>query len=405
MLDGNCDVTIELNSDEKTFKSHETLTGKVIVEVSDDVACDGLTVSVGWKTHGRGNVANQIVRTDTLYAGDWKGGETYEYPFELELPDGPFTYRGVYLNIDWELTANADIPWAFDPSDKVEFVLKPGEVSNFSLGGTTRDEYRQQLPDDDSTISWVALIFGLVMIISGLVPLGISVSSGSILPFLFSVPFIGFGGWSLYQSLQNYVAEKRLGDVDIDLSSNRVTPGETVACTVSMRPNGSVDLNAINLTLKGVEKVVSGHGTNSTTYRSKLHEEQIVVDDAINTTISGGKTVEFSEDITLPETAPFSFDASDNDVIWRIESHIDVPGWPDWEHNELLMVAPFGGDGPTPDQSAENDTTGQTQTDTGRGAEADEHPPDNTDDNPSTNDDFDLETTTDDSEESPEVKW
>ena len=36
-----------------------------------------------------------------------RAGERREFPFRFEVPGGPVTYRGTYLNLDWYLTAHA----------------------------------------------------------------------------------------------------------------------------------------------------------------------------------------------------------------------------------------------------------------------------------------------------------
>ncbi len=33
--------------------------------------------------------------------GSWKAHESYEYDFSFVAPQGPSTYRGANLNIDW----------------------------------------------------------------------------------------------------------------------------------------------------------------------------------------------------------------------------------------------------------------------------------------------------------------
>ncbi len=139
--------------------------------------------------------------------------------------------------------------------------------------------------------------------------------------------------------IRNYLAEQRLGDVDVHLDPGDASPGETVRCRVEMAPSSTVDLNEISVRLHGHEKVVSGHGTNETTYTQTVHEEETTIPGSEQAAIRGGRRT-FKTSLSLPPSAPFSFYAEDNQMRWDVEVHVDVPNWPDWVHTELLTVCP-----------------------------------------------------------------
>ncbi|MCP4500914.1 MAG: hypothetical protein GY822_13215 [Deltaproteobacteria bacterium] len=46
------------------------------------------------------------------------------------MRNGPLTYRGELLNVDWFLKARADIPWALDPKAELVFVVQRAESSS-----------------------------------------------------------------------------------------------------------------------------------------------------------------------------------------------------------------------------------------------------------------------------------
>ena len=110
----------------RSYVGGEVVRGEVVVRVEKETTCKSLMIEVGWSTHGRGNRASDDVFEENLFIGSWQPGE-YRYPFEATLPHGPYTYHGHYLNVDWYAEARADVPWAFDPKDEVDFELIPSD--------------------------------------------------------------------------------------------------------------------------------------------------------------------------------------------------------------------------------------------------------------------------------------
>jgi hypothetical protein len=352
MISSSCTVRLELDDDRQppVFDASEPLTGTIYIEVSDEVVCNGLTVYPQWETHGRGNYASGGSRGKMVFDGKWQPGQTYEYPFELELPPGPYTYRGHYINVDWTLVAEADIPWALDPSDEVEFVLEPGGRDRYVGGDLTTSEFQQSRPDDDNRVSWMRTIFGVIfmafpilMIAGFLAGSGGGFSEFGLMFAGFCVLFFAIGGWAFYTGIRNVFAEAQLGDVDVELSDAQVAPGEEFECRIKMAPPGEVELNEITVDLRGYEKARSGHGTNSTTYNHTLHEERVVPEGSRSATVGKRDNPEFVARMALPDQPAYSFDADDNNVNWELEVHVDVPSWPDWNHTEPLLVRPKPG--------------------------------------------------------------
>ena len=105
-----CDLRIELDGG-RTYHPGDTVRGEVVVEVNARCECESLTLTREWRTHGRGNRDTGGEESTVIYRGTWYPGETHRYPFETTLPaDGPLSYRGHYRNVDWYLSARADVP-------------------------------------------------------------------------------------------------------------------------------------------------------------------------------------------------------------------------------------------------------------------------------------------------------
>lgn len=345
MLSSDCDISIELDDPRRTFEASQPLSGTVRVQVGEEVECNGLSLHRHWETHGRGNRASGGEYSDVLFEGTWQPGRTYEYPFKMPLPPGPYTYHGHYINVDWFLEAEADIPWSLDPSAKKDFILEPGDNDRYIAGSKTEQDFRESRPDDDNLILWGRVILGGFFalfssgIIVGLLAMG-GLYAGFLLFSAFTSLFLAAGLWLIYTGIRNVFAEQQLGDVDVELSDARPAPGEELECRVHMDPPDEVELNQITCDLMGYERAQSGHGTDSTTYNQTIHQEEIIPDDSVSTTLRASDAPTFAARFRLPESAPYSFNASDNDVKWRLEVHVDIPGWPDWNHEEPLLVRP-----------------------------------------------------------------
>lgn len=108
----------------ENYVSEETITGRVIVDVPEPITCRNITLIVGWRTEGRGDLDRDSFYERQLDAGELKVGVS-TYDFSCQLPDGPISYAGHYINIIWEAAARIDLAWKIDPKTAREFYLLP----------------------------------------------------------------------------------------------------------------------------------------------------------------------------------------------------------------------------------------------------------------------------------------
>ena len=106
----SCELRIVLAPPGITYHPGEKISGTVLASTTDGCGCNRLTIALQWLTHGKGNGALGTAIEHVLFVGDWKPAETHEYSFEIPAPAGPLTYHGTLLNVDWHLTARADVP-------------------------------------------------------------------------------------------------------------------------------------------------------------------------------------------------------------------------------------------------------------------------------------------------------
>ena len=91
----------------------------------DAKALRALTVIVGWRTQGRGEIDWRVVRRARrkVEAG---AGSAIALRFELEIPaEGPISYEGNLFAVVWEVAVLADIAWGRDPFEAVAFRVVP----------------------------------------------------------------------------------------------------------------------------------------------------------------------------------------------------------------------------------------------------------------------------------------
>ncbi|NND97912.1 MAG: sporulation protein [Pirellulaceae bacterium] len=330
-----CDLSIELDDPKRMHPGGGNITGVVRVDVDKNVTTKGLEVSTGWKTHGRGNVASGQFETITLFTGEWRAGEQFEYRFDLPVGHWPPSYHGDYLNVDHYVNARAKIPWGFDPKAAQSFLMRP-------TGGPDAD-LKQKNSIQLSPAVGCALLAVFMTIFFGIL-VTIIMTAGAP-PFL--LIFIGFapliGG--LYFFFKVLLPKYLLGDVQCNLEPLQVTPGESLTGELVVRPRKNVTVNGIKVTLYGAERVVSGSGSNRTTHtKAFLERDQVFHAD---TTLQAGQEHRIPLDVQVPGDAPPSLDLPSNELIWKAKLRIDIPRWPDWTKEFAIAVVPSGQEMPS----------------------------------------------------------
>ena len=318
-----CDVRIVLDRADRTFRPGEEVAGVVRVEVNQYVKCDGVVLEHFWQTHGRGNTATGNKSTYVLHRGGLQAGESLSFPFSFIAADGPPTYHGHYLNVDHYLHARVDIPWAIDPKRKEEYILLPGADpwDNLPKRVIGKQEAIKRLSNAGVPIGVGMLVLGVFLFCP------------------FGIVLIPAGLIVLSLSLRKKMAERKVGTVKVDFGSLEVSPGGKLPLQVDFTPRQTTKLNRITAKFKGEEKCVSGSGTNKTTHTHKLHEQTVVLMREGN--VMAGRRIQAKAEVEVPQTAPFSFSASNNDINWSLEVRVDIPLWPDWTEKQMVIVRPL----------------------------------------------------------------
>lgn len=317
-----CDLTIELEEPNRTYSGGDHVRGTVLVRTDSSVNCSGLEVESIWETHGRGNVAKGTPFQQTVYSGEWQPGE-YRYDFDLEVARWPPTYHGHYLNVEHYVRVRARIPWAFDPKTSVP-------IRVVTMDGP------DVIPIPEPTQLANILVFFLLAIF-GLTFLGFGVAcilQPTMLLFIGGVACIFAGLWFFFKWLPKW----KLGQVEYRLDQSQLAPGEALTGLLSIQPRSSLNINQITLLLSARESCVSGSGSNRRTHQHVLFEATEPL--AAAATIAPGKSANYPFRLQLPDTAAPSLELDDNQLLWSLKVHVDIPRWPDWHNEKSFAVIP-----------------------------------------------------------------
>ena len=339
----NCDLSIQLDEPNRTYEPGELVTGRLVVEVFEAVRCDGLSIQHRWKTHGRGNTDRGIADNEVVFSGEWDEPGTYEYEFEFTQPPGPQTYHGHHLNVDWYVYATADIPWALDryAGPREDYII--GSEDNL----TSSDEEMQGCLGCLGGVGLTLVVSAGFMVLS-------TFQGGDGESLIGGLVLLAVGGGLAWIAFSRILASKKLGEIDVSFEPERAIPGEEVTCRVSITPPESTELNGLQHTLSAAEVVVRGSGTNKSTYRQDLFEASAETSWPGPETLEGGVEHVFEQTFVIPEDAPPSFDSGDdNKLEWLVETHVDIPSWPDWSGRDTLIVVPGEASKPQPERPTE----------------------------------------------------
>lgn len=335
MFKKKCDLSVTLDRPERRYAVGDVVSGFVGVEVNADATCRALTLTLRWHTHGRGNSQSQDIAVEVLFAGEWTTGETHVHPFEVRIPDGPLTYHGALLNVDWEVRARADIPWALDPKAAEDFVVVQSAPPRRVSAGTLEPVRKNPT---GRAITVIGAVFTVVAAV-GCVGMGLSVAAGESEVFFLGIPgiFGVFGLIMLLPGARRFLAELRLGRVGVHVTPE-LRPGEAAMVTLTLSPRRRTTVRSVRATLTAREICTAGSGTKRRTYRHILHQETVLLSDGLD--VEPGAPVELVQALQVPARAPGSFRVMDNEIRWNVVVNADIARWPDWKHTELILVRP-----------------------------------------------------------------
>ncbi len=340
-----CDIHIVFDRDDRTYRTGELIRGEVRVETDREVSCRELRIELAWRTHGVGNVDQDTLESQVETELKWRGGWGATYPFSFRAPEKPLTYHGQLLNVDWEIRAQADLPWAIDAKASEDVIVLAGPDS--------RDSYLGSPPifkksATGATATFMLILFSPLILMLFAMMLALS-------PLI--VPVI------LFKVLRRRLAERTLGKVKLEVDAPQiseaamkhpsityigrrgkiatpyaVSPGQDFEVRLHFMPRQNVELGRATATLVGKESCKSGHGTNSVTHRERICQEEFVFAERAH--YAPRQPVELSTTVTPPNRPAYSFESSNNELEWELTVAIRLEGSPDWVESRRLRMLP-----------------------------------------------------------------
>jgi hypothetical protein len=336
-------LALEIENRQNTYQPGDVIKGNVIATTTKEVKCKSLSVTLEWYTHGRGDQDRGVVEREIVFRGDFRKHDEKVFPFEFVVPSGPYTYYGHYINLDWTISTDADVPWAFDPSDSFDFKVKPGPNVNVEQIIPKLNYVEHVLRTSDgpspSLVGMLTVvpgaIIGIGIILYSLTTVGFQVNGFLIMGFIVFLSAL----WQGRPVIRRLLADQKIKDVMIQLPP-AMAPGEEFEASISFVPQSDLDILGVSAELIGEESTIVRSGSTSSTYTHELYADNATQTDGKTGLCKAGEKATFHFTHTVPEDAAYSLELGDNELSWILRIHIDIKRWPDWVGNETILVIP-----------------------------------------------------------------
>ncbi len=256
---------------QRTIAPGESVRVTVQVEAHGAVACDGLRLELGWRTHGRGDREVGVAWTRSLYSGDWAAGSQAEFEYEAPIPPigpgNPATHHGEHFNVDWYLTASVHEGSAvIATQEKSLYVAPPQEGYSPPQVVTV-----EPIPwNAGRRLSWLP---GVALLLAG-------AAVGMRVPLAGLPIFLGGAALSI-RALRRAQATYRCRDLEFGHWPGQVVPGSEVHVFLAGPAELVAELRESTWTLAAIEKATSRNGTEVTHYTRTAYSESLPIGDGL----------------------------------------------------------------------------------------------------------------------------
>lgn len=325
-----CELSIEFYRPDKVFRTGEPVEGWVRATVDRNVRCDGLNLVARWEVQGEGSPSRKNYHIETIFRGEWRAGEQYEYSFRFTPPAEPLSWTGRNLSVAHFVAIHTELPWSPPTRCEESFCWLPGRQSperngrhaegQFVLPAGRRVTLMELLP---GAIAAIAAVAGLTMLawspVAGAIVLLIAAGMALIsLRGPLSRMFTGAVAWHFPQT---------------------AVPGELIDSRVEIRPRHTASIRQAQMTLTGTEIATRRREKSRSEFRHEFFRQVYPVSGKVRAAAGRPLVLEFT--FSFPETGAWSLDLPDNQVQWTATLEI-VPywRWPLWSLSRTIVVAP-----------------------------------------------------------------
>ena len=118
---------LRIELDKEHYRGEEKISGKILVTPTENIYCRGHLVSLLWQNREDGHNCDQTEVEEVIFVRQWREGCPETYSFEWNLPNGTETFEGSLFNIEWYISAQAEVDKLFKPATKKNFFVTRGE--------------------------------------------------------------------------------------------------------------------------------------------------------------------------------------------------------------------------------------------------------------------------------------
>ncbi len=287
-----------------------------------------------WRAHGKGS-GDHGARAEQTIAETWGAGSS-EVPFSFTMPDGPFTYRGTYTNLDWYVRAESGGLFGKTKAE-TDFIF--GAMPNMpSVDFGPTYAVPKPVPQIATKVGYLGAMGCGVFLIGLIAGLVFLIQPPAIIALLIGGFILGLGGFVIYTMLRNQFAQAKLGNVQLTIEPIIVQASKNIQIRFATTTQAEFELEKIEVKLVQNEIYATGSGTNRSVNTKKVLEQISQVSEA--RAVRRGENIEFNLEMAIPAEAATTFMAADNQVQWQVIVTIPIKGWSDWEHIQNITVTP-----------------------------------------------------------------
>jgi hypothetical protein len=362
MQEEDMELQAIFDRDDRLYRFGDVISGRVVLEPDYDSTYSKIWITYRWRTHGKGNRDEGKQEELTLAAEKTsiRAGERREFRFRFAAPNGPVTYHGYLLNVDWYLTVHArSIPRGYFKSEQ-DFLLQAGDPTGAVVLGT-KEIPRIDLPARPTEVPRPSYELQEAKAGSSQPP-GLWSKKRNCLLGLSGFLFVFFIGLSLLPEFINWypplafiipivilillaaVAEAlyrnayrrklKLGETWVRPA--RVYGGSEVYCHVDFVARQGFHLRSIIASISSRERISRTAGTASVTEIHVLDEK--TYSRPFNEDLSEGRWVAFDCALPVGPDAPASFSSTNNALEWIVTMKAELKGWPAWQKTFPITV-------------------------------------------------------------------
>ena len=358
------ELLIIFDRDDRLYRFGEVISGKVVLEADHDTTYSKVWITYQWRTHGRGNRDGGSEEKLTLAEEKtfFRAGECKEFPFHFIAPNGPVTYHGYLLNVDWYLTARAlSGPFGFFKSEE-DFLLQAGDPTGAVVLGI-KDIPREELPDHPTgrslashgwlggnantvrsrglgpkVVSWLGWLLAVLFVLISAILLEESFDWDSFWAFSVSIAALALlmgGVQALFANA--YRRKLKLGEVWVKPTS--VYGGSEVKCHLDLVAKRGFHLRSIKASISIHERITMTAGTATETKIHVLDEK--TYSRPFNEDVTEGRWIAFDCALPVESDAPATFTSNNNALEWTVKMKAELRGWPAWQKTFPIVVLPY----------------------------------------------------------------